>query len=225
MNPFQFRLRPQVSCCTVGARLVFLDLSRDRYVCLTGPAEQSVRRCASGAPPCTGDESLLMDLVEDGLLERSSTASELPLECRIPAVPAQSLLERDCRASRLSLAHACLRMASSLAAFRVLPLARNLARLAARKTRTGDRAGAVQPALIETVAAFRSAQLLFAPLDRCLPHSLAIAHALIDRGIRPDLVIGVKLRPFAAHCWVQHGDVLLNDTIDHVRTLTPILVA
>lgn len=30
------------------------------------------------------------------------------------------------------------------------------------------------------------------------------------------LVFGVKLDPFSAHCWVQIGDLLLNDRADQV---------
>jgi hypothetical protein len=225
VDPFPSRLGVHVSYCRVGARLVFLDLLRDRYVCLTGDAEQSFRRLASGAAPRGEDAEMLAQLVEDGLLERSSGASRPLLACGLPPTPVKSLLESDCRPSGWRLAHASWRLAMSLAAFRARSLARSLDHLMARKRRLGARPADPEPAAAEIAAAFQHLQLLFAPLDRCLPHSLAIAHALIDRGIRPDLVIGVKLRPFAAHCWVQHHDVLINDTLDHARTLTPILVA
>ncbi|RYM07421.1 lasso peptide biosynthesis B2 protein [Sphingobium cupriresistens] len=42
--------------------------------------------------------------------------------------------------------------------------------------------------------------------------------------MRPDVVLGVQLGPFSAHCWVQHEDRLVNDRVDMVRTFTPILV-
>jgi hypothetical protein len=37
-------------------------------------------------------------------------------------------------------------------------------------------------------------------------------------------VMGVSGRPFAAHCWVQVGDRVVNDTLDHVILFTPILI-
>jgi hypothetical protein len=40
----------------------------------------------------------------------------------------------------------------------------------------------------------------------------------------PDLVLGVRMMPFAAHAWVQDGDTVLNDTVDYVSAYTPILV-
>jgi hypothetical protein len=38
-------------------------------------------------------------------------------------------------------------------------------------------------------------------------------------------VFGVQARPFAAHCWVQKGEVVFNDTVEHVSGYTPIMTA
>ena len=51
-----------------------------------------------------------------------------------------------------------------------------------------------------------------------------MVHFLAAEGIQPDWVFGVKTEPFDAHCWVQHGDVVLNDAPDRVRQYSPILV-
>ena len=37
------------------------------------------------------------------------------------------------------------------------------------------------------------------------------AHRLLDRCVAPTLIIGVKLGPFEAHAWVQHGASVVND--------------
>jgi hypothetical protein len=37
-----------------------------------------------------------------------------------------------------------------------------------------------------------------------------------------ELVFGAKLNPFAAHCWVQLEDVVLNDRTDNVAVFTPV---
>lgn len=71
---------------------------------------------------------------------------------------------------------------------------------------------------------FHRAGLLMTPLDQCLVRSFALALALRRLEITCNLVIGVKVHPFAAHSWVQSGSVLLNDRIDTVRDFTPILV-
>ena len=69
------------------------------------------------------------------------------------------------------------------------------------------------------------AQRLWSSRDRCLPRSFALTHALREAGNEVALVIGVALHPFAAHAWVQDGDRVLNDTLDHVALFKPILVA
>ncbi|MDQ2762376.1 MAG: lasso peptide biosynthesis B2 protein, partial [Pseudomonadota bacterium] len=58
----------------------------------------------------------------------------------------------------------------------------------------------------------------------CLSRSLAFRKLALRRGYRPSLVIGVKLDPFAAHCWVQTGGRVDNDTLDRTRLYEPILV-
>ena len=40
-----------------------------------------------------------------------------------------------------------------------------------------------------------------------------------------DWVFAVKGAPFAAHCWIQLGDIVLNDSVENVRAYTPIMVA
>lgn len=71
--------------------------------------------------------------------------------------------------------------------------------------------------------AFEHATLITSSHERCLPSSIALAHRLCRRGLKPDLVIGVKLGPFAAHCWVQLDDMLVSDRMETIRAFTPIL--
>ena len=58
----------------------------------------------------------------------------------------------------------------------------------------------------------------------CLTDSLALASFLSRRSVSWQLVFGVKLDPFAAHCWLQDDGAVLNDAADSVSTFTPILV-
>ena len=50
-----------------------------------------------------------------------------------------------------------------------------------------------------------------------------MAHMLFQEGIGAQIVFGVTM-PFAAHCWVQQGDVVLNDALDRVLRFRPIMV-
>ena len=61
-------------------------------------------------------------------------------------------------------------------------------------------------------AVVRTLRLL--PTDsRCLMRSLVLTHLLARRGLESALVIGVAVEPeFAAHAWVERGDVPLLPT-------------
>lgn len=95
-------------------------------------------------------------------------------------------------------------------------IARTLAKHAGEEFRSEDAAPAVR--------AFEHAKLIRSAADRCLPRSIALALSLARRKLSAHLVIGVKLAPFAAHCWVQSGAEVLNDSLEEVQRYSPILV-
>lgn len=57
----------------------------------------------------------------------------------------------------------------------------------------------------------------------CLPRSLALWRFLRQRGHHAQIIFGVKDLPFAAHCWVQSGPLLLNDRLETIQPFTPVL--
>lgn len=86
------------------------------------------------------------------------------------------------------------------------------------------RSGKLEPTELQAAAsAFEMTSRFLRSHDQCLPRSIALAHYLAARNLPAELVMGVKLRPFAAHAWVQSGPWLLNDRIDVIRNYTPIL--
>jgi len=76
----------------------------------------------------------------------------------------------------------------------------------------------------KTIAAFSHSRLIRTAADRCLPRSIALALCLIAKGVRAQVVIGVKLRPFGAHCWLQAEGQTLNESVAEVHRYQPILV-
>ncbi|MEJ6010773.1 lasso peptide biosynthesis B2 protein [Novosphingobium aquae] len=74
------------------------------------------------------------------------------------------------------------------------------------------------------VRAFELARLLRSAADRCLARSIALALCLMRRRCAVQVVLGVKLSPFSAHCWVQSGEHVLNDSLEEVQRYSPILV-
>ncbi len=57
----------------------------------------------------------------------------------------------------------------------------------------------------------------------CMFDSLALLEFLAASDIGPRWVFGVCADPFKAHCWLQTGDLLLNDTLSTVSVYTPIM--
>lgn len=80
-----------------------------------------------------------------------------------------------------------------------------------------------RPDLVVNVTRFITARRLVPYAPNCLTDSLALAGWLGRSGAL--LVFGVKLEPFSAHCWVQLGDLLLNDRVDTVAQFQPVRVA
>jgi hypothetical protein len=111
-------------------------------------------------------------------------------------------------------------------ALRTWPFERVILRVKRRKALLEPQSGALDAErarkLVEAFARYRV--FLFSSKDECLYDSLALLEFLARYGIYPDWVFGVQTRPFAAHCWVQHGDVVFNDTVEHVTGYTPIMV-
>ncbi|MBB5747085.1 lasso peptide biosynthesis B2 protein [Brevundimonas variabilis] len=56
----------------------------------------------------------------------------------------------------------------------------------------------------------------------CLVRSAMLMSYLRRAGLSADWVFGVRLWPFAAHCWVQIDDICLNDDIERLAAYTPI---
>ena len=70
--------------------------------------------------------------------------------------------------------------------------------------------------------------LIFAGRDRCVLDTLGLFEFLALNGT--DLsgirwVVGVRARPWGAHCWLQQDELVLNDTCKRVMQYVPILVA
>jgi hypothetical protein len=218
-----YMLRNGLSFCETGGRILFLDIDRDRYFCLTQQSEAGFRRMVADEATAGADALMIKRLVSDGLLV-AAPAGARPTACPPARRPARSLLDVPGQAGTGAVASALARLGTANLALRMLPLHRVLARLRHRKRKQDQPSLAAPDATLEIAAAFRRSSRIVSPLNRCLPRSIAAAHALLASGARPDLVIGVRLNPFNAHCWVQCGDTLVNESLDEVRNFTPILV-
>jgi Transglutaminase-like superfamily len=235
-----YLLAPHVYPCISGQHVVLMDLERDKYVAVV-PAHRLagwVRGWPVGAVE-TSDFPSNADGAQDALVSQMLAHGMLVTDPYVgkPAVPVatarpqRSLVEfdldmrpRTTAAQLWRFGRSCLRAQLSL---KLRPIQSIVEAVRDRKARrAAGEAHETDPARLRSlVTAFARLRPLFYTLRcACLLDSLTLLHFLGAEGIHPDWVFGVKTEPFDAHCWVQHGEVLLNDEPDRVRQYSPILV-
>lgn len=100
------------------------------------------------------------------------------------------------------------------------PIARILAELDQSEAARREPVTTSNPALL--AMRFAAARRLTPSAMNCLTDSLALLRWLAAHGSGATLVFGVKLDPFAAHCWAQTDELLLNDHAERVARFTPV---
>ena len=243
-------LSPHVHLCVAGKQVVLLDLERDKYLALSHahPVGQWVRGWPaapdSQAPAGTPDEDapvatpgaenrLLGKMIAQRMLVTDPALGKIaaPIvtdEAKVALVEPQ-LHERP-RATggqfwNLLRAYA---MAKWSLKRRPIKEVVEAVRLRKKRASTGS-ALARSESDIERVRTLVAAFLYLRPLlytahNACLLDSLTLTRFLALYGVFPDWVFGVKTEPFYAHCWVQQGDCVFNDSPDYVGEFAPILV-
>lgn len=94
-----------------------------------------------------------------------------------------------------------------------------------RLCRTATAAGGLHERRIVQAATLFHRARLYAPIGtRCLMDSIALCRFLARRHLHAEIILGVTNDPFAAHCWVQAGDMVLNDTVGNAMAHTVIRV-
>jgi hypothetical protein len=236
----RYALADHVFVCLNGEHLVLLDLKEDRYWALEAAQTAGLGALVDGWPVAAPDEAPIADPVSpeaDGAIEvlkgRGLLTEGIPpgkAATPIAAIrPMRELVsESETSAGPRSGSWLKFFTASAFAklALRTWPFERVIQRVRRRKELEGPRAGPLDAErarkLVEAFARYRV--FLFSSKDECLYDSLALLEFLARYGIYPDWVFAVQTRPFAAHCWVQHGDIVFNDTVEHVSGYTPIMV-
>jgi hypothetical protein len=236
-------LSPHVHVCVAGKQVILLDLERDKYLAVAHP--HPVGRWVRGWPPpqavpvaavrapappaAPGPENgLLAKMISQGLLVTDPALGKeaAPVVVDEPKV---ALVEYDVRARpRAGLKHLWNLFGAYAAAqwsleHRPIKAVVQAARLRRRRAR-----GSPGPD-IATIRGLVTAFVHLRPLfytarEACLLDSLTLTHFLARYGVFPSWIFGVKTDPFYAHCWVQQGDFVFNDSPDFIKGFSPILV-
>jgi Transglutaminase-like superfamily len=243
--PSAFFLQPHVFLCRAKRYWVILDVNRDKYLCVDrrqfeslGPwirgweettplgveMSQGVAKAAEPPAEAIALASKLLSLEvlserADGAKDAQATAYSHPTGAVDLDIPAS--------AGRSSYTHALGFFLSSARASRQLRDQRFesiVAAVKARKRRNWDSAAAFDIERARSLTSvFDSLRLFYPRPYLCLFDSLALINFLARFGLYPDWVFGVQADPFEAHCWVQTGSVVLNDTVERVSAFTPIM--
>jgi hypothetical protein len=234
--PRQYAICQHAHTCVASGHIVFLDLERDKYLCLDLEATAALlpylheRSLVIGDPPpaCACGAGISHTLTE---LEQRNLIASVPLGQAASSVehvacPTRSLSAPTGDEYHCTAAAACkvfLAVTRSAVMLRWRTLASTVAHVTQRRN---SAVGSRVPVGLETlVQRFASCRPRFGSTDACLFHSVALLDFLALHGLYPKLVFGVSMRPFHAHCWVQHEDTVVGDTLERVSQFTPIMVA
>lgn len=211
-----YHLPSHSSFAAFGRRVVFLDLNADRYFLLRGEEASAVLAADSRT------SEPIEALIARGLLGGGAGDAVRPVEAIAPTAGALEDGETDGRLPMVELLH---HRTEAAVLLRLTGLQVTLERMRRRRHRAMSRRRCQIDQRGEAARLARgfARSRLFLPAARlCVPDSMALARSIWRRGIDADLYFGVRLEPFAAHCWLQHEDLLLSDPLNFVADYTPV---
>ncbi len=212
--PVDLWCAPGVFLAQVREDVVVLDVKADRYDCLLDAADWIV--IGANGSLRASDKDIARDLLAAGIgsVDRPAISRRAPEVARRELAMAPS-------SSAFALLDAGLALACATLAFR----GRTFGELIDAASRPSPPPAAVDDLLGEHVAAARAA-LPWVPFEgECLQRAFQLKCLLARRGVATDWVFGVRTWPFAAHCWIQVGDVVVADSLERVHRYTPIMAA
>ncbi|MCD9027840.1 lasso peptide biosynthesis B2 protein [Luteimonas sp. BDR2-5] len=224
----RYQLDSDLSYCTIDGHLIFLDLRNDRYFRLSSAMERSFLNFVEGKRhPDVDLEGLI---AHEMLVDANDNAGSIVQ----PSVgrPARSAIERseNCKSIPVdTCVHVFWIVYSTWLQLRTAKLKNTLDALASYRQRHAsgsepDSSDRPEHLLCDAAAAFRKARL-YVPVETCcLPDSISMVRFLARQGLYANLVFGVMNDPLSAHCWVQAGPLVLNDTTGNANAHTPIRV-
>jgi len=233
----RYLLRHHVFACMQGEQAILLDLRHDQYLALDGESTQHLGEAVIEWPATVSGQCGALQAIEgtiQQLLSRDlltlnprdgkpGAAVSIPVPTRTLLVPFEIPGDSAQTSKRLRPLRVAAVLGAAIRAKLWLRL-RGIEWIVNTLTRKAARS-----ALDETLAAelvslfFDTRPFLFSARNACLFDSLALLLFLRRFGVCPAWTFGVRTGPFAAHCWLQSGSVVLNDSVDNVRSYTPIM--
>jgi hypothetical protein len=237
----RYALANHVFVCLQDEHVVFLDVHQDRYFALEAAKTRGLAECVRGWPTLSREDTtheagnaeaeVVALLARRGLLTEDTRAAQDAMPPRLES-PTDEIVADDFAGEPSHTARslvvfiiACL---SARITLQVMSFERLIARARRRRARAlarNDSQGFDRERAQRAIATFAALRpFFFTAKDACLFEALALTRFLAPFGFYPQWVFGVQARPFAAHCWLQHEGIVLNDTVEHVSRYSPIMV-
>lgn len=214
-----YAFRPDVYWCIANRRVVLLDLSADRYSALPTEADEAFQEWLANdfaAAPAALSSWIAAGLLVKGNGQRPQSASIPPP--RVSRLPTHGHIW-DCS----GIIDAWVTQTRIAHALKKTPLITLISDIRQKKAAHTSRTLS-DPFVTHAIRTYLRSARAISNTEECLRWSLAMVRFLRRRQYFPNLVLGVRMMPFAAHAWVQDGDTVLNDSVEQVSAYTPILV-
>ena len=224
----KYTVRNDLSYCVVDGHAIFLDVAADRYFHLPDHLERAFIEYVSASDRNRSPEAALVErnIMVRGEQEFRDAAQS---ETSAPSRSASEMAVVDTGDAVRALPEVMMTTWRCRRRIRTWPLREVIdetlryraQHCSAPRTSCG---AAHERRLLRAVDVFQRARL-YLPLEtRCLLDSLSLFRFLARRGLDSKIVLGVTNDPFAAHCWVQSGNIVLNDTVGNAMAHTIIKV-
>ena len=241
MEKSSYFLSSHTFFCLADGHYVFLDLRSDEYLCLGRTHTDAIEGLLNGHQTATellagirlrdsrdSDQDAVMRALLRKELLVEDAAEGKPVTPALVDAPMASVAENsDKPRPGIGLAHVWNFFAASATASKNVrwgSIERTVREVEARKsTHIAAATVADDDVITNLFEIFRTLRPYYPRPYLCMFDSLALLHFLARYGVFPQWVYGVKLEPFGAHCWVQAGDLVVNDIVDNVRGYTPIM--
>lgn len=226
----QYSLRDDLSYCVIDGHAVFLDVAADRYFRLPDHLEHAFVAHV-GSCDITGAE--LSMLVQRGILvkgqARGNHRSDSVKTIDTPTRSALEMPAEHAGSTALALPEVAFTTWScrrKIGAGQFKDVIDESARYRDQRcsTPSAPPVTACEQKLLQAVRRFQLARMYVPIATRCLLDSLSLSGFLARRNLHSRIVFGVTLDPFSAHCWVQAGDIALNETVGTAMAHTIIMV-
>jgi hypothetical protein len=209
-------LAPHVHLAAIGGDVVLLDTSTDAYLCIPDGVAL-LRPSGDRGALSPADDDVIATLMQAGLVQSASTGvARAPLHRptrQLGDVGVAPLTRGD-----------LLPMAGALWDLIWRYRGRSLADIIAFVTREGAaRSAATRPEVLRLARVFQRLAVWLPMPGKCLIRSFVLLRFLQRSGCGATWVFGVTTWPFRAHCWLQVGETVLDDTAERIVEYEPIL--